>query len=42
MSNYYAVAKEPGGEYYETVEMIDNYFGNHEYGVKFPDGEILS
>ena len=40
MSNYYDIAKKPDGKEYETVEMIDNYFGSHEYGVKFLDGEI--
>ena len=40
MSNYSTQSKRPGGTDYEDVDMLDNYFGKHKYGVRFPDGEI--
>ena len=44
MSNYYALARKPDMKYldglWEKVEMLDDYFGSHQYGVRFPDGEI--
>lgn len=44
MSNFYAYAR-PKGETaphaFSKVTMCDNYFGNHVYGVLFPDGKIL-
>ena len=24
-----------------VADWIDNYFGEHRYGVRFPDGEVL-
>ena len=51
MSNYYTKAKrkmitnetikglKAFGEW-EKVEMLDDYFGHHQYGVRFPDGEV--
>lgn len=41
MSNFFTKAKKPGRDKFEKVEMIDNYFGSHEYGVRFPDGEVF-
>jgi hypothetical protein len=44
MSNYYDYARPKGKRAPHTfskVEMCDNYFGNHIYGVKFPDGNVL-
>lgn len=44
MSSYKAQARKIDGEYkeneWEEVEMLDDYFGRHRYGVVFPDGEI--
>ena len=46
MSNYYAEAERPRQSNYsgeiewEDVEMLDDYYGAHKYGVKFPDGMI--
>ena len=40
MSNYYSKAKRPNGTEFEEVEMIDDYYGSHRYGVKFLDGEV--
>lgn len=46
MSNYFAKAKRPrqknysGKKEWEDVEMLDNYYGAHRYGVKFPDGKV--
>ncbi len=40
MSSYNAIAKRPKGTDFENVAMIDDYFGHHQYGVKFPDGSI--
>ena len=33
-------AKRPKGNKFEKVEMLDNYYGNREYGVRFPDGKV--
>lgn len=41
MSNFFTKAKRPGKDYFEDVEMLDNYYGAHRYGVKFiSDGKI--
>jgi hypothetical protein len=39
MSNYYAKAIDPKTGKTETVEMLDNFYGRHSYGVRFPDGQ---
>lgn len=39
MSNYNAKAIRPGGEYFEDVLMLDDFYGPHQYGVQFPDGK---
>ena len=41
MSNYKTKAKRPDGLYFEDVEMLDDFWGHHEYGVRFPDGEVF-
>lgn len=41
MSSYLAQARRKGQENWEEVEMIDDFFGHHLYGVKFPNGEII-
>lgn len=40
MSNYKTKAKKPNGTEFEEVSMLDNFFGQHNYGVEFPDGAI--
>lgn len=40
MSNYYAKAKRPNSDEIEKVEMLDDYYGRHRYGVRFPDGQV--
>jgi hypothetical protein len=40
MSNYQTKAKRPNGTEYEKVNMLDDHYGKHEYGVEFPDGAI--
>jgi hypothetical protein len=40
MSNYKTKAKKPNGKEFEEVSMLDNFFGQHNYGVEFPDGAI--
>lgn len=39
MSNCYSRAKRPGGDRFEDVEMNDDAYGKHKYGVIFPDGK---
>lgn len=40
MSCYYSTAKRPKSIVWEKVEMIDDYYAPHEYGVRFPDGKV--
>lgn len=40
MSNYLATAINPKNGEPETVWMLDDHFGRHNYGVQFPNGEI--
>jgi len=40
MSDYLTKAKRPGSDEWEPVEMRDNYYGPHNYGVQFPDGHV--
>jgi hypothetical protein len=41
MSNYKTIARRKGQKDWEEVNMLDNYFGRHQYGVEFKNGEIL-
>jgi hypothetical protein len=42
MSNFYALAREKNTDHkFLKVTMVDNYFGGHKYGVKFPNGFVL-
>ena len=36
MSNYIADAINPITEKVQQAEFLDNYFGPHRYGVRFP------
>lgn len=40
MSNYFTRAQRPNGTEFEDVIMVDDYFGKHEYGVEFLDGQV--
>lgn len=41
MSNYQTKAKHPETGVEHDVTMLDDYFGQHIYGVRFPDGSIF-
>lgn len=36
MSSYHAFAINPITDAVEVAEFLDDYFGRHQYGVKFP------
>lgn len=40
MSNFFSLAKNPDTGKKEYAQFIDNYFGEHEYGVYFPSTKI--
>lgn len=40
MSNFIAKAINPSNGEIQRAEYLDNYFGQHNYGVRFPDGDI--
>jgi len=42
MSNFYRDTKHPKTGVIEQALWIDGYFGAHEYGIKFLDGEVFS
>ncbi len=39
MSNFISKARHPETDAIHDVEMIDDYYGRHVYGVRFPDGK---
>src|SRR3990167_305886 len=41
MSNFIAKAKHPKTGKIEDAEWLDDYFGHHEYGVRFKDGSVF-
>ncbi len=41
MSNYYASATHPVTGEVQRVEMLDDHYGRHQYGVRFPNGDIF-
>lgn len=41
MSNYTQPTKHPETGEILAAEWIDDYFGRHKYGVRFPDGKIF-
>lgn len=42
MSNFLQWTKHPRtGEWYQA-EWLDDYFGHHDYGVRFPDDEVFN
>ena len=40
MSNYQAHGKHPITKEWFVVDMLDDFYGPHEYAVRFPDGTI--
>lgn len=40
MSNFIADAIHPRTKKVEQAEWLDNHFGRHRYGIRFPDGSI--
>ena len=40
MSNYSRLTVNPCTGRLENAEWLDNYYGRHNYGVRFPDGVI--
>lgn len=40
MSNYIRTTKNPRSGKYEEAQWLDNHFGLHRYGVRFPNGHI--
>jgi len=41
MSTYTKRVKHPITEKWEEAVFVDDMFGSHNYGVKFPDGSIF-
>lgn len=41
MSTYRRMSKASGMDKYELATWHDDYFGYHNYGVEFPDGQVL-
>lgn len=42
MSNFSKLTKHPLTGDWEMADWLDNYFGQHHYGVKFPSGEVFN
>ena len=40
MSSYFCITKNPKTKHWEQAIWLDDYFGRHSYGVKFPDGAV--
>lgn len=40
MSSFYKPTKHPETGKWENAEWLDNYFAQHGYGVRFPDGSV--
>jgi len=41
MSNYSQKAKHPETGKWEIADYLDDYYGKHQYGVKFSDGQVF-
>ena len=41
MSSFNRKTKHPRTGKLEEAEWLDDYFGNHNYGVRFPDGSVF-
>jgi len=40
MSNFYALTKRSHSKETEVAEWLDDYYGPHRFGVRFPDGKV--
>lgn len=40
MSNYKKLTRHPKTGEWVEADWLDDYFGPHHYGVKFPDGTV--
>jgi hypothetical protein len=40
MSNYFRETKHPETGYWEKAEWLDDFYGSHHYGVRFPNGAV--
>lgn len=41
MSSFFLLTKHPETGQMETAQWLDDYFGWHRYGVRFPDGKVF-
>lgn len=41
MSNYSRETKHPITGEWQVADWLDDYFGKHQYGVRFHDGEVF-
>lgn len=41
MSSYTKLTKHPKTGKWLMAEWLDDYFGQHRYGIRFPNGEIF-
>lgn len=41
MSNYSAETKHPRTSKWEMAEWMDDFFGRHKYGVRFPSDGLI-
>ena len=41
MSSYNRLTKNPDTGKWEICFWIDDYYGSHHYGVRFPDGIVV-
>ena len=42
MSTFAKLTKNPATGKWEIATWIDDFFGRHQYGVKFPDGTVYN
>ena len=42
MSSFTRKTKHPVTGRIQQADWIDDYFGPHEYGIKFPDGKVFT
>lgn len=41
MNNFIKPTKRPDTGAWELAEWVDDYFGHHNYGVRFADGTVF-
>jgi hypothetical protein len=42
MSSFTRITRNPRTGEFEEAEWLDDHFGPHHYGVRFPSGEIFN